>query len=113
MRICGREYRLAFDRDGSDAAFNTGGDYPTVVLGLDCKSLHHVASNLVHEIIEATLCEDFKRWGDDDDPGDCSRKLFVFDHDYLRTFGPKIVDALLSSGFFKLVDGRPKGRGKR
>lgn len=110
MRIVGREYRLKFDAESDGAAFNTGGDYPTITLGLACKSLHHVASNVVHEVVEVILSEDMKRWGDDNDPLDCTRKLFVFDHDYLRTFGPKVVDALVSSGFFKLVDARPKKR---
>ena len=113
MRVCGRDYRIKFDHDSSGAGFQTCGDYPTVTLGTDCKSLHHVASNLIHEVIEAVLVEDFKRWADDDDPADCSRKLFVFDHDYFRSFGPKVLDGLLSSGFFKLVDGRPKVKGKR
>lgn len=112
MRICGREYRLRFDSEDDGAGFRTGCDYPEIVLGLGCKSLHHVVSNLVHEIFEATLCEEGKRWGHDEVPDDCTRKMFVFEHDYLHVLGPKLLDAMLSSGFFRLVDGRP-GMGRK
>jgi hypothetical protein len=38
--------------------------------------------------------------------------VFHFDHHYLDSIGPKLCDALLTSGMFRLVDCRPKRRRK-
>jgi hypothetical protein len=50
---------------------------------------------LIHEILEAILTDDFRRWSDN---ADASRCIFCFDHDYLNELESKLLTALVSCG---------------
>jgi len=107
IRICSRSFRLKFDKNGG-ASFQTYSDKGRgeIVIGLKYPDLEEVAEKIVHEAVEAILATDDKRsynyTGSHEEPN----YLFHFDHDYLCSFTYKLVDALVSSGFFKIVDGR-------
>lgn len=119
MRICGRDYKLVF-RDKMRGAEYTDRDSDgrgLMLIGTKDWNVREVADLIVHESLEAILMEDFKRYTPNmnhisDVCDDTSRFLFVFDHDYLVGFSHKVLDALESSGFFKLADGRPKRKKK-
>ncbi len=112
MKICSRDYKLSFDNktgryagefysSGSKGAGN--GE-----IKVHCGDLRTTAEILCHEIMEAILCEDGKRYCSTSYDYDNSRYLFQFSHDYLDGYGAKLLDALITSGMFKLVDCRPK-----
>lgn len=120
MNIGGIEYRVVFDAEKQGAGFQTSP--PTMWIGCDC-TLQEMANSVMHEALEAVLLQDVKRLtpncthiGDVCD--DNTRYVFHFDHDYLCTLTYKLQYALLTSGFYKIVDGRPdrmkkkKGKGK-
>jgi len=114
MKICGRDYKLEFNCSkvgGAEFYKNKDGD--GLVRFGKFNDLGFIAEMLVHEAVEAILVEDFKRFACTEKVDEDYRYQFHFDHDYLCTLGPKILDALLSSGFFKLVDGRPKKKRPR
>ena len=111
MKICGRDYRLNFSKKQSGGEFwcygkdKSGRGEISIVSG---KDLRHTAEILVHEALEAIFAEDNVRYHNSSyDPGNENR-FFVFSHHYFDSIGPKLVDALLTSGFFELVDGRKK-----
>jgi hypothetical protein len=117
MKICSRKYKLTFDRKQSGGAFWVNGRKSEgrgeICIGA-YKSLRTRAEILVHEITEAILIEDRRFFYDGEDTASRDRK-YKFDHGYLVGLGPKLVDALLTSGMFRLVDCRPnfKPRKKR
>jgi hypothetical protein len=110
VKICSRDYKLTFDRDLDGGCFYSYGKTSEgdaeIIVG-HYKDLRYCAEILLHEITEAILCEDDKRFSCTAFDDDNSRYLFMFPHDYLDTIGPKLLDALLTSGFFSLIDGRP------
>lgn len=111
MKICSREYSLRFRKGVDGACFysngpKTGGD-GVIEIG-DYKDVTFVGGVLIHEILEAILYEDCKRYKPPVCGDDHSRYLFCFDHDYLDGLQNKLLEALLTSGFFKLVDVRKK-----
>lgn len=115
MKICSRKYKLTFDRKQSGGGFWCHGRKSEgrgeICIG-HYKSLRNCAEILCHEVVEAILHEDDKRFSVGREDTNATRQ-FQFDHDYLNGFGPKLADALLTSGMFKLKDCRPKKGKKR
>jgi len=113
MKICSREYRLKFKKSERGASFYCNGadaqGNGLVEIG-DYGDVEFVGGIIIHEALEAILFEDGKRLCPPVNEGDHTRYVFLFDHDYLDGLQNKILDALLTSGFFKLVDGRKKKR---
>lgn len=111
VKICSREYALRFRKGNSGACFYSNGPDTNgngvIEIG-DYKDLEFVCGIIIHELVEAILYEDGRRYCPPVVEGDHSRYLFCFDHDYLDGFQNKVLDALLTSGFFRLVDRRPK-----
>ena len=111
MKICSREYALRFRKGVDGACFYSNGrntDGNGVIEIGDYKDLSFVGGVLTHETLEAILYEDCKRYKPPVAGDDHSRYLFCFDHDYLDGLQNKLLEALLTSGFFKLVDVRKK-----
>jgi hypothetical protein len=100
VRISGRRYDLIFDPTQNGGHFATmtedgkGSGY--VMVGTKCKDSQLILETLLHEIIEATLAVDNRRWKDE--LNDHSPMIFSFDHTYLTEFTSKILDSLISSG---------------
>lgn len=112
---------MEFGKDVGGAEFYTAGRDSGgngVIRFGDYKDLRFIAEMLVHEALEAILVEDHRRFHCTDFELGNRGYHFLFDHDYFDSVGPKLLDAMLSSGFFRLVDGRPKkrmacGKGKK
>ena len=109
MKICSREFKLKFSKKQAGGCFyrfgrKSEGD-AEICIG-KYKELHYCAEILCHEIMEAILVEDGKRFSCTEYDPCKDRYLFQFSHDYLDGLGPKLLEALLTSGLFKLVDGR-------
>lgn len=116
MKICSREYALRFRKGVEGACFYSNGpktDGDGVIEIGDYKDVTFVGGVLIHEILEAILYEDCKRFKPPVVGDDHSRYLFCFDHDYLDGLQNKLLDAMLTSGFFRLVDGRKKHMAKK
>lgn len=110
LRICGRQYHLQFNPNKSGGYFNTcklSGD-GLVEIGTRNRALADVAERVFHEVAEVVSVESGKRFhhyrSNSDDPD----YLFVFNHDDFTRMVPEIIDGLVSSGFFRVVDGLPK-----
>jgi hypothetical protein len=107
VKICGRPYSLLFNKNIDGAEFSTyskdgNGE---IVLG-DYKNNRFLFEVFLHEIIEAILTHDNKRLVTTGFEPRSERYKFLFDHDYLDGFAPKIADALISSGFCSVKDPR-------
>jgi len=118
IKICSRDFKLTFNSNHSGARFACCGierngkkkdGRGEIEIGTKQNDLRDCAERVVHEVMEAIFVEDDKRWGHSSESQDCEY-LFSFGHDYLCSFDKKVVDGLLTSGFFKLTDGRPKRR---
>ncbi len=104
--ICGEKWTLKFPRSESNASFaSTGTHIGYIKIGKKHRDTQSFINDLVHECIEAILTTDLKRWYDKWD-GEKEQRgiLCVFDHQYLSALAPKIVTALLSTGFFEVQD---------
>jgi hypothetical protein len=80
------------------AADGKSGGY--IVVGTQCGDLNHIFEVLFHEIVEATLAVDNRRWKDEGN--NANPLMFVFDHAYLDEFCAKVIDSLVSSGCMEL-----------
>lgn len=100
IRICSRTFDLCFDpnREGGEFTSSFNGGRGRMIVGTKIKSLDHVVTVLVHEILEAILAIDGKRFVDKA----ATNMLFTFDHNYLGELGYKVVDALKSSKCFEI-----------
>jgi hypothetical protein len=107
MKICSREYDLTFDKKQKGASFwcngRRSGGRGEICIG-KYKDLRTRAEMLVHEVLEAIFVEDGKRSHPTSYEQDNGRYTFHFDHDYFDGVGPKVTDALLSSGMFRLKE---------
>jgi len=116
MKICGRDYKLTFARKANGGAFWCNGKKlegrGEIEVG-HYKDLRFCAEILCHEAIEAIFTEDHVRYADTSYENSNDNRIFHFDHRYLDTVGPKLLDALLTSGMFRLVDCRPKLKGRK
>jgi hypothetical protein len=103
IRICGEVWDLNTDKniDGGNVNMNPGRENSAVTIGTTNPSKYYRASILIHEILEGILMYDNKRWQQIIEDNRMVY-LFAFDHEYLSGLGPKILDALVSSGVFKL-----------
>lgn len=108
VRICGREYKLKFSEPTGGCFYCSGksgsGD-GEIYIG-KYKDISRVAEILLHEIIEAILVEDSKRFVPTGLLDDNSNRLFMFTHEYFDMLICKIIDGMKSSGFFKIIDNR-------
>jgi len=91
---------LIYRPDSSAGSFNTYSDngQGKIEIGLKWKDPSYRTNLLLHEIIEAILTDDMKRWKDPAGYGDENRMIFLFDHDYLCSFADKVAAALRSVG---------------
>jgi hypothetical protein len=113
MKICGRDYKLTLVKGHKGAEFYCNGKETTcrgeIIIG-DYQDLRGICEILIHEALEAILCEDCKRYYQTSHEACNERYLFMFDHDYLDGLCPKLLDALLTSDLFKLTDNRKQYR---
>jgi hypothetical protein len=103
IRICSDEWDLRVDKnlEGGLVNMNPDNENSYMTIGFANPSKYYRASVLIHEVLESILMYDGKRW--ENIIGDNRTVyLFSFDHDYLDQLGPKVLDALLSSGALKL-----------
>ena len=70
-------------------------------IGTKWKTEQHRLDVLFHEILEAILVVDNKRF-ENERNADETDKMFIFDHDYLEALPYKIIDALVSCGEISL-----------
>jgi len=107
IRICSREWDLKLDPKMTGGEFNTY--YPdgkgTITIGTKWKKPEFRHQVLLHEILEAVLVVDVKRYKVEKNNEETSY-LFVFDHEYLEDLAIKLLDALLSCGLIKRNDGK-------
>jgi hypothetical protein len=114
MLISSREWELFGDPQSDGASFcfdeskNRG--RRTLVIGTKSNDPRYHAEMLIHEIIEIILDSDKKRLESPHiQKDDCTRFVFVFDHDYLDGIGANLLTALLTSGMFELKEEKCKG----
>jgi hypothetical protein len=108
IRICGREYDLKFDPSISGAHFSTceNSGRGSICIGTKVKDINWLADLVLHESIEAILCEDNMRLYRAVNGSKEFDYTFVFNHEYFSGFTNKLLDAMKSSGFFVVRDGR-------
>lgn len=107
IRICSKTYNLKFNKKSGGAKFSTIAKTGRGEIILGTKhGLEKQATNLIHESLESILVEDNKRFYGYTNSSDEPYLIFIFDHDYLCSLEHKLFDALISSGFFKLMDGK-------
>ena len=103
IRICSKEWDLKTNPKGTGAEFNTY--YPngrgSITIGTKWKSKQFQLSLLLHEILEAILTVDQKRFNHRVDT-ERENYVFVFDHNYMENLPTKILDALISCGVIKI-----------
>lgn len=104
MKICSREYEIRTNKSVGGARFYSWGKNSkgTGLIEIGNYDKRTCAELLMHEITEAILVEDGKRFIETDREKCNERYLFMFTHDYLDTFGPKLLEAITTSGFFEL-----------
>jgi hypothetical protein len=111
MKICGRDYKLRFSRKASGGSFWCSGKKSEgrgeIEIG-HYKDLRGCAEILCHEALESIFAEDNVRYSNTSYDIDNNNRIFHFDHRYFDSIGPKLLDALLTSGMFRMVDCRPK-----
>ena len=110
IKICGRDYRFGFDSNRKGARFgcNSADGDGSIVIGTRNRALKDMAARVMHEVMECVATEDQKRFYNYRSNSNDPDYIFVFDHDYLCGYTDKIIDGIISSGFFKVVDGRPE-----
>lgn len=105
IRICSREWDLKFDPKHTGASFHTYGKPSSgkgvIILGTKWKEKGFKWSILIHEILEAILTTDGKRFERARYQDDMDYR-FIFNHDYLEELPFKILDALESCGVINL-----------
>lgn len=112
MRICSRDFSLRFapSRDDAELSCSGLGGRGEIIVGTKSNHLPTIAGLVAHEAMESILITDGKRFCPHNSKRDDSNihdHVFIFNHEYLNDgFDVKVVDALVTSGFFKLVDGR-------
>jgi len=77
-----------------------------MIIGTEHAGLETQAVSIIHEALEAIMIEDSKRFLNYTNSHNRPHFIFHFDHDYLCQLEWKLLDALVSSGFFKLMDGK-------
>lgn len=107
IKICSKIYDLRFDKSNGEGSFvtMTKSGKGKITIGTQY-GLADQAAKVVHESIEAILTEDDKRFYNYTNSHERANFVFIFDHDYLCQLEHKLIDALLTSGFFKLTDGK-------
>ena len=104
VNICGRKYKLKFSEPTGGCFYcngKNGGGGGEIYVG-KYTDISRFTEILLHEIIEAILVEDNKRYMKTGTMESNENRLFIFDHEYLDSFIPKIIDGMISSGFFKI-----------
>jgi len=112
IKICGKNYHFKFDPNKTGARFgsNSSSGDGVMVIGTHNRALGDCAERILHEVMEAVAVEDNKRFYNYRSNSNDPDYIFVFDHDYLCGYTHKIIDGIVSSGFFRVRDGRPKLR---
>lgn len=107
IKICSKEYELKTSKKIHGAYFHTARKKDSRgEIGITSKATKEItAGYIIHEVIEAILTEDDKRFYNYTNSSEDPNYVFMFDHDYLCGLVHKILDALLSSGIFKLNGG--------
>lgn len=116
MKICSRDYKLTFRKDQKGGSFWCNGRKSEgrgeICIGA-YKDKQARAEILIHEAVEAILVEDGKRSHATSYEQENGRYQFHFGHDYFDGFGPKLLDALLTSGMFRLIESKAKKKVSR
>lgn len=69
-----------------------------IELGTKWPDKPNIVNVLIHEILEATMVGDFKRYQDSSGYNSPRDYSFFFDHDYLHALGHKVGESLRSIG---------------
>ena len=108
IKICSRDWDFILDSKRSGGEFNTYNENDNgkgyIVLGTKFKDDNFKFRLLLHEIMEAILVVDTKRFTNRMSSIEKENHLFVFDHEYMDTENlcAKITDALLSCNAIKI-----------
>lgn len=109
IKICSRDYDLKFDKTTGVSSCDMSREKDgkgEMIIGTQYSGLAGQAASVIHEAFEAIMMEDCRRFFNYTNSHNRPNFIFVFDHDYLCSLEWKLLDALISSGFFKIVDGK-------
>ncbi len=100
IEICSRQWTFKKNPKKTGGFFDTHGvdGCGCIELGTKWTNKENLIDVLIHEVLEAIMVEDFKRYTDQSGYGSSRDYLFVFDHDYLHGLGAKVGAALRSVG---------------
>ena len=115
VNVGGRDCDVKFNKKMAGASFllPCSGD-GKIEIGTEL-GLKSAAANMLHEVTEVLLTDGAYRhtpslsWLDNIN-GDCTRFLFVLNHDQFQEMIPKILQAMLDSGIIKLGKISPEKR---
>jgi hypothetical protein len=96
ISINGAPWKLKTVENEVGGYFDSSGEggQGEICIGTEYTSPHAFLRILVHEIVEATLTMDKRRFSDEDE-----YLVFIFDHEYLTTSLPtRIIESLVSCG---------------
>ena len=113
IKVGHRDYRLHHDKQHSGGMFWTRGKscdgIGDIYIGVkEFNNLKNRAGKVFHEVAEAMLCDDNKRLSRPAPSHEEPDYMFVFDHDYLNEFCDKMVESLITTGYFRITEGNPK-----
>lgn len=109
--IAGRPYDITVNKKTSGGEFYCWGKKRKgsgEIFIENTESLNTLVEILFHEIMEATLTEEYKRYQKTGLSLNNQSLTFLFDHEYFDMLCPKVLSALLDTGFVQLVDMRAK-----
>lgn len=100
IEICSQQWNFKKNPKKTGGYFTTHGadGRGFIELGTRWKDKENLVDVLIHEVLEAIMVEDFKRYTDQSGYESSRDYIFVFDHDYLHGLGAKVGVALRSVG---------------
>ena len=118
IKVGHRDYRMTHRKNEYGGRFWTRGiksdGVGDIIIGTkEFNDLTHRAGKVFHEVAEAMLCDDYKRFNKPAPSHEEPDYLFVFSHDYLNEFCDKMVASLITTGYFKITEGMEKTMGKK
>jgi len=96
-----RRYDIKFDKSKNGGFFDTTGNKGSGLIEVgvkDVRTKEQILEVLTHEIVEAVLATDDKRWSHYTSTHDSRSHLFIFDHDYIDSLVRQVLTGLETSG---------------
>lgn len=96
-----RRYNIKFDKDSNGGHFDTTGSDGNglIEVGVENnRTKESILETLTHELVEAILATDNKRWSHFTSTHSSRSHLFIFDHDYIDSFTRQLLTGLETSG---------------